>query len=279
MLEGYIPYVITNFASTCGREPLLQHLDMSLPGRDRIPFVGFSSSHKQVLGSGIGHSFLYYSVFPGSTFPMHCEQGGLGAFNAVVGIVDAQLRRVTPRDPIPTHLTHPTHPTYTQKIGSRDPIPTHPTQTYRPALRDTISTHPTHPHSTAPWDAIPSHPTDLDSQRRSGTRRDPIPAHPTARTTQCICTQETGKRSHTPAWAYRQTQQTGRETKETHDAVKETNGVSNETEKTCEETNQVYKETLETVKETQQPSRETAESYRETLEVKKEETTQPQEPS
>lgn len=93
MGEGYIPYVITNFASTCGREPLLQHLDMSLPGRDNIPFLGFEPAHRDVLSSGIGHGFMYYSVFPGSTFPMHCEQGGLGAFNAIVGVLGGLVTR------------------------------------------------------------------------------------------------------------------------------------------------------------------------------------------
>lgn len=93
MREGFIPYIMTHFASTCGREQSLRHLDMSYPGRANIPFLGFEPSHREVLGSGIGHSFMYYSVFPGSTFPMHCEQGGLGAFNAVVGALTEFVSR------------------------------------------------------------------------------------------------------------------------------------------------------------------------------------------
>lgn len=93
MREGFIPYIMTHFASTCGREQTLRHLDMSYPGRSNIPFIGFEPSHREVLGSGIGHSFMYYSVFPGSTFPMHCEQGGLGAFNAVVGALTGFVSR------------------------------------------------------------------------------------------------------------------------------------------------------------------------------------------
>ncbi|KAL8269249.1 hypothetical protein Esti_006829 [Eimeria stiedai] len=107
LVEGFIPYVVTNFASTCGREAQLRHLDMSYPGKDSIPFWGFPPKARARLGSGIGHSFLYLSVFPGSTFCLHCEQGGLGAFNVVVGALADLIKNTLPAAHQPASSTRP----------------------------------------------------------------------------------------------------------------------------------------------------------------------------
>lgn len=89
--DGFIPYIHTHLASTTAREPHLKHLDMSVPGRKNIPFWGFDAENLAALSSGIGTGYLYYTVFPGSVFPIHCEQGGLGAFNAIVGVLRDHL--------------------------------------------------------------------------------------------------------------------------------------------------------------------------------------------
>ncbi|CDI85187.1 hypothetical protein, conserved [Eimeria praecox] len=83
--DGFTPYVLMHYASTTGAEERLKPLDMSVGGRRNIPFSGFSQELIDSLCSGIGHGMMYYSVVPGSVFPIHCEQGGLGAFNIVIG--------------------------------------------------------------------------------------------------------------------------------------------------------------------------------------------------
>lgn len=44
--------------------------------------------------SGIGHGMMYYSAMPGSVFPMHSEQGGLGAFNMIVGALATHTEKL-----------------------------------------------------------------------------------------------------------------------------------------------------------------------------------------
>ncbi|XP_026190129.1 uncharacterized protein LOC113146570 [Cyclospora cayetanensis] len=83
--NGFTPYILMHYASTTRFEQSLTPLDMSVCGRRNIPFHGFSKDLVDSFCSGIGHGMMYYSVVPGSVFPIHCEQGGLGAFNMIVG--------------------------------------------------------------------------------------------------------------------------------------------------------------------------------------------------
>lgn len=80
-----------HYASTTRLEKALQHLDMSVCGRRNIPFHGFSEELVDSFCSGVGHGMMYYSAVPGSVFPIHCEQGGLGAFNMIVGALAAYI--------------------------------------------------------------------------------------------------------------------------------------------------------------------------------------------
>ncbi|CDJ60669.1 hypothetical protein, conserved [Eimeria maxima] len=96
MLNGFTPYVLMHYASTTGVEESLKPLDMSVPGKRNIPFCGFSQEFVDSLCSGIGHGMMYYSVIPGSVFPIHCEQGGLGAFNLIVGALMSYTEHLFP---------------------------------------------------------------------------------------------------------------------------------------------------------------------------------------
>ncbi|CDJ28501.1 uncharacterized protein EMH_0041440 [Eimeria mitis] len=94
--NGFTPYILMHYASTTGVEESLKPLDMSVRGRRNIPFYGFSEELVDSLCSGIGHGMMYYSVIPGSVFPIHCEQGGLGAFNIIVGALMPYTEQLYP---------------------------------------------------------------------------------------------------------------------------------------------------------------------------------------
>lgn len=94
--NGFTPYILMHYASTTRSERALQPLDMSVSGRRNIPFHGFSEELVDSFRSGIGHGMMYYSAVPGSVFPIHCEQGGLGAFNMVVGALASYTKQLHP---------------------------------------------------------------------------------------------------------------------------------------------------------------------------------------
>ncbi|KAL8448903.1 hypothetical protein Emed_003473 [Eimeria media] len=96
MKNGFVPYILMHYASTTCSEASLQAFDMSIGSRRNIPFHGFSESLVDSFCSGIGHGMMYYSAIPGSVFPLHCEQGGLGAFNIIVGAVAAYTEQLQP---------------------------------------------------------------------------------------------------------------------------------------------------------------------------------------
>lgn len=94
--NGFTPYILMHYASTTCAEKALQPLDMSLRCRRNIPFHGFSEKLVDSFCSGIGHGMMYYSAVPGSVFPIHCEQGGLGAFNMIVGALATYTEQLQP---------------------------------------------------------------------------------------------------------------------------------------------------------------------------------------
>lgn len=83
--SGFIPYGQYFHASVGSRTQGLVH-DLSYENREEVPFQWLDKEDREGLGPGISHGFVYTTMAPGSVFPIHCEQAGLGALNQIVGV-------------------------------------------------------------------------------------------------------------------------------------------------------------------------------------------------
>eukprot|EP00922_Rhytidocystis_sp_ex-Travisia-forbesii_P056285 GHVS01083334.1.p1 GENE.GHVS01083334.1~~GHVS01083334.1.p1 ORF type:complete len:1420 (-),score=279.27 GHVS01083334.1:60-4070(-) len=85
MQSGFCPYIQFYQSSVGSLVPELVH-DQSFVNRYKgVPYLDFKHRERDNLGLGMTCGLLYSTVARGSVFPLHCEQGALGATNQIVG--------------------------------------------------------------------------------------------------------------------------------------------------------------------------------------------------